>query len=266
MAYELNSAIFTPNDGTMLWRYMPPLKLFHLLETQTLFFTNVSLFSDPYEGQLPKPMLYILEQNLSKTGGVPLDFTLNCYRNMMFVNCWHANWRDTKYMWDRYASDTGSIAIKTDVGSLKKSLIDKYGVHIGKISYIDYENDLFYTPDPRNIYHIRYSPYFHKQKKFDYECEVRAIINTADPIMTELQSRGGVELEDQSASLIEKIGKEIFSEATFNGLPYKVDISELIHGIIPSPYCEKWMIETIESIISHYNYNIKIGDSSLKNM
>ena len=258
MPYQEKPTITTPNDKTTLFKYMSLEKLLNLFETQTLFFTKVAIFSDPYEGQLTKQMLEIA--NLES-----VEHTLNCYRNCMMCSCWHEDWRDTKPMWTQYTNEGQGIAIKTNVGSLKKSLIGEYGVHIGRISYIDYNKEFFAGLASEQGITIHYHPYLHKRKKFEDECEVRAIINSVEPIMAELKLRN-LSLKDNTPSLIDEVGKQIFPEITRNGLPYPINISELIHEIILSPDYDEWIIDTITSTINRYNFNLDVSVSHLKNL
>ena len=258
MPYQEKPTIITPNDQTTLFKYMSLEKLLNLLETQTLFFTKVAIFSDPYEGQLTKRMLEIPELE-------SIEHTLNCYRNYMMCSCWHEDWRDTKPMWTQYTNKGQGIAIKTNVASLKKSLMGKHGVHIGRISYINYDNEFFRGLATEQGITVHYHPYLHKRTKFEDECEVRAIINSVDPIMDELKLRN-VSLEDNTPSLINQVGQQKFPEINSSGLPYPINIPELIHEIILSPEYEEWIIETITSTIKRYNLNLNIGVSHLRGM
>lgn len=208
------------------------------------------------KGQLTKHMLEIADLE-------SVEHTLNCYRNYMMCSCWHEDWRDTKPMWTQYTNKGQGIAIKTNAGSLKKSLSGKHGVHIGRISYINYDTEFFQGLASQQGITIHYHPYLHKRKKFEDECEVRAIINSVDPIMAEIKLRN-VSLKDHTPLLIDEIGQEIFPEITQNGLPYPIDITELIHEIILSPDYDEWMIKTITSTINRYNLNLDVNVSHLK--
>ena len=233
-------------------------KLLNLLETQKLFFTKVGVFSDTYEGQLTKRMLESADLE-------SLEHTLNCYRNYMMCTCWHENWRDTKSMWTQYTDQGQGIAIKTNIGSLKNSFLDTHGIHIGRISYIDYEKEIFPGLESEQGITIHYHPYLHKRKIFEGEREVRAIINSVDPIMDKLKLKE-VSLKDNTPALINEIGKQIFPQIKPNGLPYSICISELIHEIILSPEYEEWKIGTIKSVIKHYNFDLNVRVSDLKNI
>ena len=259
MSYQEKATIITPKDQTILFKYMSLEKLLNLLETQTLFFTKAAVFPDPYEGQLTKRMLGISDSVST------LEKTLNCYRKYMLCSCWHEDWRDTKPMWTQYTNKGQGIAIKTNIDSLKKSLMGKHRVHIGRISYIDYDNEIFRGLASEQGITIHYHPYLHKRTKFEDECEVRAIINSVDPIMAELKLRN-VSLADNTPSLINQIGQQIFPEITSSGLPYRINIPELIHGIILSPEYEKWKSETITSTIKRYNVNLDVSVSHLRDL
>jgi hypothetical protein len=77
-------------------------------------------------------------------------------------------------MWKIYATEDAGIAIRSTVGRLKRALdsyID-YPVTISSVSYINYDTDII----PENyLLH----PMFFKRKSYEYENELRALVNTS---------------------------------------------------------------------------------------
>ena len=118
-------------------------------------------------------------------------------------------------MWDKYHLRNNGIAIKTTMGNLKNSLPDKPNIFIGKIKYIIVKPTINFTlarlgnlaservysrnccslkckhifgfyynnhdqiDMPADVDNFLHYPYFYKRKPFEYEHEVRAIIDIA---------------------------------------------------------------------------------------
>ena len=86
----------------------------------------------------------------------------------MFISCWHESDRESAAMWKLYAREHDGAAIKTDFRSLRDSLTGSEPVHIGRVSYIDYQNTLINEGNA-------FDPYLCKRQEFEHEREVRAI-------------------------------------------------------------------------------------------
>jgi hypothetical protein len=153
-----------------------------------------------------------------------------------FVNCWHINDMQSDAMWKLYLHSNEGVAIRSTVGSLKESLIEKEpDIFIGKIKYIRYSKDVI----PEGTL----SPYFHKRKAFEHENELRAVI--------------------QKVKLDSK-GNPAFGIATNkSGLTIPIDIDKLIKRIVISPKCLQWQRELVISILDKYGINKPVYHSTL---
>ena len=107
---------------------------------------------------------------------------------LMFCNCWFIKPEESHAMWAEYGDKIPtSIAIQTTVGNLKKSFEkSKFHIHIGKVRYINYEEDHIkgyekFTSqkltDPDIVLKLFYAPVMHKRNIYTDEHEVRAIIS-----------------------------------------------------------------------------------------
>lgn len=97
-------------------------------------------------------------------------------------SCWYAQPNQSVSMWDRYGNE--GIAIKTTVKRIKEG-VDGYGkiFRIGKIKYIDYDNDddfgleiRWENRQPRYDSNFNYRRFLHKQTEYKDEDEVRLIM------------------------------------------------------------------------------------------
>ena len=136
-------------------------------------------------------------------------------------------------MWKLYTSTNGGLAIKTRFGAFVESFITDENIHIGKVQYVDYDNDLIPADDPL-------SPYLHKRKSFKHEQEVRAIVqNVPTSQITELQ-------DDYD------IGKY-----------YEVDLNLLIQEVVVDPFTPEWFLDLVSLVAKRYDLQAPIVSSRL---
>lgn len=155
-----------PASDALLWRYMPFERLAAMLETQSLWFTRVDHFRDPYESELPRndrkllqrkilldPNAEIAEVRLADYRGNPGPFAAReigelmrtaagvaqLLRRSTFVNCWHANSHEDAGMWDRYGKQGEGVAVTTTLDRLIASVADEpRPIDIAHVEYMDY--------------------------------------------------------------------------------------------------------------------------------
>ncbi|MFW5871823.1 MAG: DUF2971 domain-containing protein [bacterium] len=224
-------------------------KFCSLLSTQAMFFCRADCFDDPWEGVWPKKYydakywkkkLTSARPNLSsaeikkRIDGI-IDYFKHSYQNRsrLAVTCWHENPHEAESFWKLYSNPKYGVAIKSTVGNLKKSIAkaDKE-VYIGKIDYLDLENDTFYKQD-------RYAAIQVKRKDFAHEKEVRAVIDR-----TTLN-------EDQSQ--FEQI----------NGTYLECNLNLLIDAIAVSPLAEEWFFNVVKDLTNKFGIKSKCYKSSL---
>jgi len=243
--------LFTDPDGEnlKLYRYLDFTKLVSLLRRHELFFCRTDRFSDPFEGSYPKREIEyrpIAERRAIRAIRGKYDpvkaqknqedmskFT-EALRSLMLLNCWHYNSQESLAMWKLYLKSDEGVAIETDFESYKNSFSDyEQNVYIGKVRYLDYEEDIFYeeTEFPHHITNL-FIPYIHKRKFFEHEKEYRAVIDVSD------QCIPGKWLE-----------YDWESEESVSGKFVPINLQTLVNRIIVSPYSSNWYHELVEETI-----------------
>ena len=221
-----------PKDTDTVWRYMSFEKFANILATESLFFTRADKYDDKFEGYIPESTTLPHKPEVNPTvNRVDSDF-----RQYIMCNCWHQDDEESMAMWDKYHLRNSGIVIKTTMGNLKNSLPDKPNVFIGQIEYIENHNQIDMPIDVENFLHY---PYFYKRKPFEYEQEVRAIIDIA--------------------SILQDDPYEF-------GTPLRVDMETLIgekSEVIVSPHADKWVAGTLELIVKQYGYQFPVNPSKL---
>ena len=274
--YKELEGITPPGDDATLWRYMSLEKFVSILATRNLFFTRVDRFEDPFEGFRPPLMKYTHElainqaENTEKTGFESAIKALENWRKYVMCNCWHQGQQESMAMWEKYQMRNSGIAIKTTMENLKKSLLDEPDVFIGQIKYnpveayeinymFDYLSGYVHVKDSSDTNTPFYFPYFYKRKAFEYEQEVRLIIDS-HPFVGDYWDKnfGDIPLED----FFQKELPDIWEI----GMPLKVDVEGLIGEtgeVITSPYTEDWVAEVVGSVVRQYGFDFKVNRSTL---
>ncbi len=99
---------------------------------------------------------------------------------------------------------------------------------------MDYENDSFGTD---NVL----LPFLHKRKSFEYENEIRAIV------------------EDYPSELTESEFEKNYKV----GINIPVDMDKLIENIFIAPSAQSWFRDLVKSIVPRYGLKKPITDSKL---
>lgn len=230
MSEELKG-ITHPEDTDTLWRYMSFEKFANILATESLFFSRADKFDDKFEGYIPESIKVSYA-----SAGIHID--PNIFRPYVMCNCWHHNNEESMVMWDKYHLRNSGIAIKTTLGNLKNSLPDEPNVFTGQIEYIENHNQIEIPENP-SIASLVYSPYFYKRTPFEYEHEVRAIVDV-EPFL--------------------------HGDPYEYGKPLEIDVKVLIgksSEVIVSPHAEKWVTGTLELIVKQYGYQFPVNPSKL---
>ncbi len=238
MPYEEHECFQTIPDESIIWRYMDFTKFVSLLETQKLFFAPPTSFNDPFECSVTLPTLALrtfalkdfCENDLElKTAQQGMSEAGKNASKLLGINCWHINAVESAAMWKLYLSSNEGIAIQTTFGRLKKAFeLEKAPVYIGKVKYINYEQDII--PE-RNIFFRALA----KRQSFEHEVELRAIV------------------------FLSRV-----PEATTSGAYINVDINTLIEKVYVEPTAPEWFRELIEKVLNRYSINKELKYSELR--
>ena len=187
-----------------LARYMSVQRYKDLLSTRTLFFPRYDNLGDEYEGSLSYVDPRKLENELIDQllpGNVPLKTVAqnvieslepmlyhSFLKTFTFASCWHKSSVESSLMWQVYAKK--GIMIKSNLSSLKTSLginadrykhTDEFWQQYNMDSLDGYEifvevGEVKYVPLGHEIKAIGTDRYFHKQKAYVDEKEVRFLL------------------------------------------------------------------------------------------
>ncbi len=240
--YEEDPNLEKPtNEHSVIWRYTDFTKLLSLIDRESLFFTRVDKFEDPFEGSLSKANVKLRPSNF--TGNLPheeiatLSEFYKAFVKLTYVNCWHQGSYQSAALWQAYLQSCNGVAIRSTFARLRDSFrLTDYKVRIGKVIYINYKKDLM----PEGALY----PYFHKRKNFKDENELRAVIQ-------EFSYKDNGEID--------------WDKSPFNdGLYVEVDLEKLIDKIYLGPKCPKWQVEVIHEVASKYGLSKRILKSIAK--
>jgi hypothetical protein len=236
--------VFHPPDEekAKIWRYMNFTKFVSILDRQELFFVRSDKLRDKHEGSIT----YFNIKNRHEVKGKGYEKLSDAFpkfiQEFTFINSWHLNSYESAAMWNLYANDNEGIAIQTTYKNLKECF-NKFpeGIFIGVVSYIDYNTERM--PEDHT-----FGPYLYKRKSFEYENELRAIIQGLPP------EKGRV----KGVSQVD-ISQEVFD----TGLYVNIDIDKLIERVYVCPTAPDWIYELTKSFIKKYNYRFKVCKSDL---
>lgn len=212
-----------------VWRYLDLAKFVSMLETQSIFFTRMDVFNDPFEGAMPKAILkkqddLYMEHSLDS--GVTAGYyayearrMLADERKQLFVSCWHASDNESEAMWQLYSDKHKGIAIVSDIDILRNNMPEN--IELDYVTYVDYEAESI----PR-------APlYMYKRSAFEHEKEVRAVIRN-----------------DSCKNI---------------GIALNINTNELIKNVVVSPLAQDWFFDVVKSICAKYSCSFKVSNSSL---
>ena len=269
--YKELEAFPPPHEEAILWRYMTLEQFIDMLARESLVFTKASQFRDDvHEGFIPEEMEGVFRGLVQES--FPDDFTIERineivneiekYRRNVMCNCWHQNKEESMAMWEKYRYRDSGIAIKTTMRNLKRSLSNSRDVYIGKIRYLplaDY-NECY----RRNLEEIElradqkciYFPFFHKRKAFEYEHEVRIVIDN------ELHwGENGMIWRGRLGAIPDRPPMGLPEIQSNIGVHVYVDIGTLIDEVIISPYTENWIPILIKDIVCKYGFEFDVRHS-----
>ena len=257
MPYREHGDYTTPPDDETLWRYMSTHKFASLLAEAALFFVRIDQLEDEYEGSAAKPYRASRAKyngkELNSCCFEALEIDLRERRRFTLVNCWQRSTHESDAMWRLYCPDKEGIAVKTTVGSLKHSLLGAEPVFIGEVLYSDYDEPFVRTAPAGQASFTMGSPAVRKRHHFEYEQEVRAVIDFSSLARKSLHQCG------VALPLISPDAPDICEKGVF----YPVDLSTLIKEVVLSPYAGAALEPSVKRSIRASGLNIPVRRSSM---
>lgn len=250
-----------PEPTVKLWRYMDFAKFLSLLESESLFFTRIDHFVDPFEGALGvqaneeawaiKEKAWrkrwiemerkstndnISNDELEKLANQKFKIyreNIRNWREMNYVSCWHQSDYESEAMWQLYTRDSKQgVAIQTTFERLYKSLPVVQQAEFGMVNYVDYRE--YNNGTSKNTIHPFEAPWY-KRISFKHENEFRVII------------------EDNRKPGFRDWDKTI-----------TVDLNMLIENVYISPQADKWFAKLVCDIIrKRYTLPLNVCQSNL---
>jgi len=235
MPYQKHPSCKTPENRSLkIWRYMDFTKFVAMLEDEAIFFSNISSFTDSFEGFLTKTTANKfrsvpegIEPDEAARRQVVGEYNLGFMkwsRSLLYISAWHMNEYESAAMWKLYLKSGEGVAVQSTVANM----IDSFNntpdhIHIGKIEYVDYEQDEI---DWNNIF----SPAMYKRKSYEHENELRAIIMNGGNVPGKL---------------------------------VPTDLNLLIDRVHVAPNSKKWYYELVKKTVKRYGLDKEIINSTL---
>lgn len=189
------------NKDVTLWRYQDISKFKDLIDTEELHLSNMDVLDDKLEGKptrsfrnmintvdeyrrsekmsLSDKIMFLLEAGSAYN----YEDLLDALPKNGYVSCWHASDQESPFMWENYTSRPESVAIRTNVGSIRESIQGKK-TDIYEVHYVDYEHQDRVLPTPY-IHMLT-----HKDRKYSNEKEYRILqIDNVNPFSSESTQR-----------------------------------------------------------------------------
>lgn len=216
-----------------LWRYMDFWKFLNLITTSKLYFPNVTMLGDQYEGRIPEKIYQMMIAEYIRSGKTEQmakelrSFIENELRPKTLVSSWSANHKESFALWKMYSKDKLGIAIKTDYESLVKAFEpSSEDIYIGEVMYYD---------DKKPYYKIgnTFFSFLVKNNYYDFESEVRCVA-------------------------------EVSHSEDFTYKNIEVNLNELIKELYVSPLAEKTgLLEIIDFLKTKYSLKFEVNISGV---
>jgi len=246
--YVSHHELEIPSGETKIWRYLDFVKFVSLLDKKALFFCRADMLGDPFEGSFSKanvrlrPMVYKGDSEIDLK---QYSLTLKEIPRFTIINCWNISPHESAALWSLYSRTGQGIAIQSTVNRLEQcfgsersqSGFIEPGIFIGKVKYVDYNNEEI--PEGYLI-----NPFFYKRKSFEHEKELRAII------MRYPTKRRGVNFIKSP---------DVFTRGEY----LDIDLETLVEKVYVSPMSPDWFKSLVESVMKKYGIDKKTAVSDL---
>jgi hypothetical protein len=223
------------NRETKVWRYLSLSKFLDFFLSDSLYFSRIDLLEDKHEGTYTKTTTGLNFDKVAIPSGQSLtrEEYSKRLRQSMHVNCWRLDNSESEAMWKIYCQNNAGLAIQTTYEKLAESLPEGNKLHIGLITYLDYEADSFNRGN--NL-----SPAMHKRLAFQHEKEIRIVSPTLNY------------MNDHNMPLPEP------------GIKVQTSLLEKIENIYVNPYADEWYFQTIKKLFDKLTISTSLKWSEIK--
>lgn len=164
-----------PDENQKIWKYMPFDYFMLLLHQKSLYLPKASL-NIYFEGWIREEDEQYLQRHFEHKGVPDAKSSARIarkkfeeFRQYTFLDCWQKNDIENFAMWKIFGNSNNSIALLSNIGKLKK--------FYNTVEETIYFNDIdYFKPDQINTFWNNKYMFFRKPGFFNYEKEVRGII------------------------------------------------------------------------------------------
>lgn len=271
-----------PNDT--LWRYMDIAKFLDLLLNRSLAFPRFDQFEDPYEGYAAN-FVELIKSSLANDNEfdeATINFAAGAFKDAVaisnyytYISCWHLNKYESAGMWKLYCKAPESLAVKTNVESLKKSLLTINGrqVIFSKIKY-DSKLEQVAIKDLGNV--NVFNSLLMKRESFEHEKEYRVIIIDKEDRIDRVHecymkreahiNRSGHTINDnyESSELDLMLARLEYERSSL--IKMEINLDTLIKEIVVSPHSPKWFLDVVKNLVRQLGFSFEVTQSELYNL
>ena len=206
-------------------------------------------------------------------------------RYFMFTHCWSLSDDEDILMWDKHKHRQPALAIKTTLERMQDAI--NMPMYVGEINYVNYERDHIMgyenfteknLTDKETIEELFYQPFFHKQKCYKSENEVRLIISyqhvtkhlTGETYITDIPfyHDGGLSYRNfgfdtnsffpEESTDPKRFTKEDGENIDISQIVFvEINTNLLIEKIIISPYAKNYTLSIVRDIAKKYDFDPK---------
>jgi hypothetical protein len=224
------------SENDVLWRYLDTAKFFEFIYGDNLYFARGDQFKDKFEGTFTRSIKTAIENSYKQN---QIDCTYRKFkkklRGKVFLSCWHASRDDSMAMWNIYGQSDTAVALTTTVGQLRQAVENAalpYHIYIKKVVYIKPWNDPSIVVNP-------YSNVFsYKVKAYDYEKEVRVIVDRFE-------------------------NSNFEEDLTEKGILIPVNKNNLLRTIVIGPTAPTWFLGLVRKAVKERGINTDVHRSKL---
>jgi len=229
-------------------RYLTFPKFINMLAYSAIWFSNLNILQDQFEGMMPtqaKVKMFadsqkwkqVFPENLYPQIDGMADRNEEDGRELLVVNCWYLGKADSPKMWKEYSGGSSGIAINSTIRKLSQYVYawPEYS-HIGKVKYVNLDTYEM-TPYEANQAHERA---FLKNERYSEENEVRIVTMN-------LKSPRCVGMDGEPYTQEQYSGKNMNNREN-PGLYIGIDFGSLVDSVVLAPGSLDWIKNTINKI------------------
>jgi len=218
-------------------------KFLAVLEQGALYFPAISELPDKWEAVIDRRFSSSVASMVAPSISGSLISSFQQFNQTALVNCWYMGDVESIAMWTLYTSTDYGIAIKSNVGRLKKAFeAAPEHVYLGTVEYRDHEalSTSLYPPSEVNAVRTL----LQKRVCYKHECELRALSFNQPPLPAHA-----------------RLGQRVTVLVPIEGRPIKVHLAHLIESITLGPGFPHWAVGILSAALLRAGISPQISTS-----